>query len=57
MRRRGAGWAGPIFRMSPEELKQKNEELAGRPAVEIIRWAIEHANGRAVVSTNFRPYE
>lgn len=43
--------------MSPEELKQKNEELAGRPAEEIIRWAIEHAHGRALVSTNFRPYE
>ena len=25
--------------------------------LEIVRWAIERASGRAVVSTNFRPYE
>jgi phosphoadenosine phosphosulfate reductase len=25
--------------------------------LEITRWAIEQANGRAIVSTNFRPYE
>ncbi len=25
--------------------------------LEIIRWAIAQADGRAVVSTNFRPYE
>ena len=27
------------------------------PAFEIVRWAIAQVNGRAIVSTNFRPYE
>ena len=31
--------------------------LRNRPAPEIVRWAITQAKGRAIVSTNFRPYE
>ncbi len=34
-----------------------NAALAGKSAEEIVRWAMGLANGRAVVSTNFRPYE
>ena len=37
-----------------------NAELRGKSPLEITRWAIEHAResgGRAIVSTNFRPYE
>lgn len=43
--------------MTPEQLAQTNAELRDRPALDIVRWAIARANGRAVVSTNFRPYE
>jgi phosphoadenosine phosphosulfate reductase len=32
-------------------------DLERRPPIEIVRWAIAHAPGRAIVSTNFRPYE
>jgi len=39
------------------ELAQWNAELRARPPLEITRWAIERAAGRAIVSTNFRPYE
>jgi len=34
-----------------------NQHLAKAEALEIIRWAIGKAQGRAIVSTNFRPYE
>jgi phosphoadenosine phosphosulfate reductase len=34
-----------------------NGELRNQSPLEITRWAIAHAGGRAVVSTNFRPYE
>ncbi len=43
--------------MSPEEIKRWNAELSAKPPLEIIRWAIAQAGGRAIVSTNFRPYE
>jgi len=42
---------------SPEQIARWNAELRGRSALEITRWAIGLAGGRAVVSTNFRPYE
>lgn len=34
-----------------------NVELRARSPVEIVRWAVSRAAGRAIVSTNFRPYE
>ena len=34
-----------------------NAELRARSPVEIVRWAVSRAAGRAIVSTNFRPYE
>lgn len=34
-----------------------NRELRAKSPLEIVRWAVAQAGGRAVVSTNFRPYE
>jgi phosphoadenosine phosphosulfate reductase len=43
--------------MSPSDLANWNTALRGQSPLEIIRWAVAHAGGRAIVSTNFRPYE
>jgi len=43
--------------MTAEQITKANAELRSQPPLEIIRWAIAQANGRAIVSTNFRPYE
>lgn len=43
--------------MSPEETNHWNKELREKSPLEIVRWAVARAPGRAVVSTNFRPYE
>lgn len=43
--------------MTPDQIAQWNRELRERSPLEITRWAIAQAHGRAVVSTNFRPYE
>ena len=43
--------------MSPEQITTANLDLRQKSPIEIIRWAVDQANGRAVVSTNFRPYE
>ena len=43
--------------MTPDEIRRWNADLHGQEPLEIIRWAVRQANGRAVVSTNFRPYE
>src|SRR6516225_6310716 len=43
--------------MTPEKISQANAELRYRPPLEIVKWAIAQADGRAIVSTNFRPYE
>jgi len=40
-----------------ENIEAANAELAGKPASEIVQWALAQAGGRAIVSTNFRPYE
>ena len=45
---------GPL---RPDEIAQANAELRSRPPREIVRWAIDRAGGRAIVSTNFRPFE
>jgi phosphoadenosine phosphosulfate reductase len=42
--------------MSADSISQWNAELKTQSPVEIVRWAISRG-GRAVVSTNFRPYE
>jgi len=43
--------------MAPEDINQANEALRGKSPLEVVRWAITKADGRAIVSTNFRPYE
>ena len=43
--------------MTPDHISKANTELQGKSPLEIVRWAITQANGRAIVSTNFRPYE
>jgi phosphoadenosine phosphosulfate reductase len=43
--------------MNPSELARANAELRNKTPLEIVRWAIAQAPGRAIVSTNFRPYE
>jgi phosphoadenosine phosphosulfate reductase len=43
--------------MSTEQLARWNQELRHKSPLEITRWAINQADGRAIVSTNFRPYE
>src|SRR5438132_5563445 len=43
--------------ISLDQLSEWNAKLHSASPLEITRWAIAQANGRAVVSTNFRPYE
>ena len=43
--------------MTAEEITKANTELRNRSALEIVKWAIARAKGRAIVSTNYRPYE
>lgn len=43
--------------MTSEQITTANAALRNRSPLEIIRWAIAQASGRAIVSTNFRPYE
>lgn len=43
--------------MTPLDISRWNADLRGRSPLEIVRWAIQHADGRAIVSTNFRPFE
>ncbi len=42
--------------MSTDLIPQWNAELKSKSPVEIVRWAVSRG-GRAIVSTNFRPYE
>ena len=43
--------------MTPEQIAQANAELRNKPALDIVKCALAQAGGRAIVSTNFRPYE
>ena len=43
--------------MTPDQIAKANAELRDKPALEIVKWAIAQAEGRAIVSTNYRPYE
>lgn len=43
--------------LSPDQIVRANTELSRQSPFEIIRWALAQAGGRAIVSTNFRPYE
>ena len=41
----------------PADLERLNADLRAKSPLEIVRWAVALAPGRAIVSTNFRPYE
>ena len=43
--------------MTPDQIGQANAELRNKSALDVVRWAVAQADGRAIVSTNFRPYE
>ncbi len=43
--------------MTNNQIAKYNVALQHKPALEIVRWGIAQANGRAIVSTNFRPFE
>ncbi len=43
--------------MTSEQIARANDELRDQSPLEIVRWAVSQAGGRAIVSTNFRPYE
>ena len=43
--------------MTPDQIAKWNAELRHLSPLEITRWAVSQADGRAIVSTNFRPYE
>jgi phosphoadenosine phosphosulfate reductase len=43
--------------MTAENITKANAELRDKSPLEIVRWALAQTNGRAIVSTNFRPYE
>ena len=43
--------------LSQQPIAEANASLAGKSPLEIVQWAIAQAGGRAIVSTNFRPYE
>jgi phosphoadenosine phosphosulfate reductase len=42
---------------STAALTRWNTDLRAKSPLEIVRWAVAQAGGRAIVSTNFRPYE
>jgi len=43
--------------MTTEQISKANDELRNKSPLEIVKWAVAQAKGRAIVSTNFRPYE
>ncbi|HEX4343610.1 MAG TPA: phosphoadenosine phosphosulfate reductase family protein [Verrucomicrobiae bacterium] len=43
--------------MTPDQISKANSDLRSKSPLEIVKWAIAHANRRAIVSTNYRPYE
>jgi phosphoadenosine phosphosulfate reductase len=43
--------------MTPDQIREVNLRLRSQPPLEIVRWGIAQAGTRAIVSTNFRPYE
>jgi len=43
--------------LNAEQIHAANAELRNQSPIDIVRWAISKAGGRAIASTNFRPYE
>ena len=44
-------------RSSQLDIARLNADLRGLSALDVVKWAVAQAPGRAIVSTNFRPYE
>jgi phosphoadenosine phosphosulfate reductase len=42
---------------SPAQITAANAALRDKSPLEVVRWALTQAGGRAIVSTNFRPFE
>lgn len=43
--------------LAPRQISQANVDLRHKSALDVVKWALAQANGRAIVSTNYRPYE
>jgi phosphoadenosine phosphosulfate reductase len=43
--------------MTPDQITETNTHLRDKTPLEIVKWAVAQAKNRAIVSTNFRPYE
>lgn len=43
--------------MKTEDIAAINAAHRDQPPLDLVRWAVGQAGGRAIVSTNFRPYE
>ena len=43
--------------MTTDQITQANATLRDKSPLEIVQWAVAQAKGRAIVSTNYRPYE
>jgi len=43
--------------MTDDQIAQANADLRNQSALDIVKWGLAQAGGRAIVSTNFRPYE
>jgi phosphoadenosine phosphosulfate reductase len=43
--------------MNADHIAKANLTLRNQSPLDIVRWAINESKGRAIVSTNFRPYE
>jgi len=43
--------------MTSAQIFEANAELRNQSPLEIVKWAVAQAKGRAIVSTNFRPFE
>ncbi len=43
--------------MTPDQIAQANADLRNKSALDIVKWGLAQSGGRALVSTNFRPYE
>jgi phosphoadenosine phosphosulfate reductase len=43
--------------MTSSELTRLNVELRAKSPREVVQWALAQSDGKAIVSTNFRPYE
>ena len=46
-----------FLKMTSKQILKANRELRSKSPLEIVRWAVVQSKGRAIVSTNFRPYE